>query len=130
MQERLSHVIDERLRRIVGDKANRQFPRNEFRSSWTSREIVHQVAAFLLTLILELLAHHLVCAGLMTIGVVFKPSAALGTIDGPAGEDARSLDDVRLAISAVYSQRVQLHQLTRVVLVQPLRLELFVAFLD
>src|SRR5215510_5884158 len=41
------------------------------------------------------------------------------TIDRPAGEPARYFGDVALRVAAVHAEGVQLHQLTRVVLVEP-----------
>ncbi len=43
------------------------------------------------------------------------------TIHSPAGEDARDIADVLLAVAAIHSERVQLHQLAGIVLVDPLR---------
>ena len=42
-----------------------------------------------------------------------------GAVDRPAGEGPRHLGDVALGVAAVDAQRVQLHQLARVVLVEP-----------
>ena len=44
-------------------------------------------------------------------------AAEIAAVDGPAGERARDLDHVLLRIAAVDAERVQLHQLARVVLV-------------
>src|SRR6266850_5035277 len=42
-------------------------------------------------------------------------------LDRPSGERARDLGDVFLRVAAVHAERVQLHQLAAVVLVEPLR---------
>ena len=61
--------------------------------------------------------------GLVAAVVHARPEDETGvvarTLDRPAGERARHLGDVRLRVAAVHAERVQLHQLARVVLVQP-----------
>ena len=64
--------------------------------------------------------------GLLT-GIVHEAAntnsgLCVGLADGPAGEAARDRDHVLLRVAAVHAQRVQLHQLAAVVLVQPVRL--------
>ena len=54
-------------------------------------------------------------------GSNLKPPPCRGLLDRPAGERARHLGDVLLRVAAVDAERVQLHQLARVVLVQPAR---------
>src|SRR5579884_3910579 len=54
--------------------------------------------------------------------IVIKESAALiRSTNGPAGEATRDFNDVLLRVAAVYSKRVQLHQLAGVILVQASR---------
>ena len=47
-----------------------------------------------------------------------EAAALLRAIDRPARQDARDFDHVLLRVAAVHAERVQLHQLARVVLVQ------------
>jgi len=57
----------------------------------------------------------------VAVFVEFEAAAALGAIDRPAGEDARSLDDVGLRITAVDAEGMQFHQLAGVVFIEPFR---------
>ena len=57
----------------------------------------------------------------MAIGVELEAAAALRPVDCPASEDARHLGHVGLRVAAIDAQRVQLHQLARVVFIQALR---------
>ena len=54
-------------------------------------------------------------------GVEAEAAALPRLLDRPAGERARDLGDVLLRVAAVDAERVQLHQLAAVVLVQALR---------
>ena len=45
-------------------------------------------------------------------------TALLRAVDRPARQDPRDLDDVLLRVAAVHAERVEFHQLARVVLVQ------------
>ena len=62
----------------------------------------------------------LFCAGLVAVGIEFESAAALGAVDGPAGEDARHLGDVGLGVAAVDAEGVQFHQFAGVVFVESL----------
>ena len=57
-------------------------------------------------------------AGVVHLRAEDEAAALLRPIDRPAREDARHLDDVLLRVAAVDAERVQLHQLARVVLVE------------
>src|SRR6266481_7019258 len=47
-----------------------------------------------------------------------KTGALAGSADAPAGEATRHFSDIVLRITAVHAERVQLHQLTRVILIE------------
>src|SRR5260370_15294058 len=51
--------------------------------------------------------------------VVEEASTLLRSLNRPARKAARHFDYVLLCVSAVYAQRVELHQLASVILVQP-----------
>ena len=51
--------------------------------------------------------------------IELKLGNPVGVVDRPAGERARDGDDVGLRVAAVDAERVQLHQLAAVVLVEP-----------
>src|SRR5947207_1387903 len=57
-------------------------------------------------------------------------TATLGRrLDRPAGEGTRDVDHILLRVSAIYAERVELEQLTPVVLVQALSLPLLLCLL-
>ena len=69
------------------------------------------------------LAEQMSRSGLMPFGIEHKARAGLIEVehrraDGPAGEHARELGDVRLRVAAVHAQRMQLQDLAREILVQ------------
>src|SRR5256884_5320539 len=49
----------------------------------------------------------------------FEVSALLGTLDAPAGENARDVDHVLLRVAAVDAQGMQLQELPGIVLIDP-----------
>src|SRR5437773_11763196 len=51
--------------------------------------------------------------------VKFEVSALLGTLDAPAGENARDVDHILLCVAAVDAEGVELEQLPGVVLIDP-----------
>ena len=64
-------------------------------------------------------AEHELGARVVHPGPEDVPRVSLWLGDRPAGEAARYLDHVLLRVAAVHSERVELEQLARVVLVQP-----------
>jgi hypothetical protein len=70
----------------------------------------------------NLYTQHCFLALIVNAIVVNKFAPAIRLVDGPPGEATGDFDDVVLRISAVHTQRVKLHQLTRVVLIQATRL--------
>ncbi len=64
------------------------------------------------------MAQHQLLALVVQFIVEEKPAALAGFENRPAGEAARHFGDVVLRVAAVHAERVQLHQLAPVVLVQ------------
>src|SRR6266513_1884609 len=58
-----------------------------------------------------------------------KTTTLSGRLDRPAGEGTRDVDHILLRVSAIYAERVELEQLTPVVLVQALSLPLLLCLL-
>ena len=69
-------------------------------------------------MLLDFFAEDFLGAGLVAALVELEAAAALRAVDGPAGEDARHLGDVRLGVAAVDAEGVQLHQFASVVFVE------------
>ena len=66
-------------------------------------------------------AEHDLLAGIVQARIEAEAAAEPRRLNRPAGERARDLGDVLLRVAAVDAERVELHQLAPVVLVQALR---------
>ena len=125
VEELLRRAIDQRLGRLVGDEPLRELEGNVMRGGRMPREQVERAFAFFESLP----AGNFVPSSTFVAGVVhLRPEdelpARLRPIDRPARQDPRELDDVLLRVAAVDAERVELHQLARVVLVEPRALTL------
>ena len=65
------------------------------------------------------LAQHVLGIRIVQPLVEFESRVATRLVNCPSGEAARHLGHVFLRVAAVHAQRVQLHQLARVILIQP-----------
>src|SRR5271165_7283421 len=79
---------------------------------------VQHFPAFALAVGLDLLAEHELRPRLVPTRIELKASAFERLVDGPSGEDFRSFGDVALRVSAIHAERVQLQQLTAIILVE------------
>jgi hypothetical protein len=118
-EEGLRHPVHQRLRRIVGDEALRQLLGNEVRRGRMPRQnIQHLLAVFDAAAGRDHVAQHDLLALVVQLVVVEEAAAFTRLLNAPAGEAARHFGDVFLRVAAVHAERVQLHQLAPVVLVQ------------
>src|SRR5205085_759422 len=129
---------DERLARFVRDEVAAQLRRDELGGRGVRDEYVQDLLAVLhASAARNLLAEHNLLAVVVEArreeegagaavlsGVVAVDAAAARLVDSPAGERARNLLHVLLRVAAVNAQRVQLHQLACVVLVDAALLSL------
>src|SRR6185312_8216166 len=83
------------------------------------REHLQRLHTFLLAILLEFLAQHDLCTGLVHALFKLEFTALLRLLDGPSGEHLCELGHILLRVSAIYAEGVQLHDLARVVFVQP-----------
>src|SRR5947209_15455791 len=111
-------MLNERLRRIVRNEAHRQLLADEVRCGGMMREHFQRLHAFLFAVILELLAKHDLGSGLVHTIVEPEVSASLRALDAPAGKNLGEFRYILLGVTAVYAERVQLHDLSRVILIQ------------
>ena len=118
LREHRRAPVDERLRRLVADEMPRELGRDERRRRRRVRDDVeHVLAVFLSAAGREAVSKHRLFARVVRFGPE-NESAALADGDAPTGQRSRHLDDVMLRVAAVHAQRVQLHQLAGVVLVE------------
>src|SRR5689334_18176902 len=82
------------------------------------REHLEHLDALFLAVLLDLLAQDDLHAGFVHALVEIEVPATPRFFDGPAAEDARDLGHIFLRVTAVYPERVQLHELARVVFIQ------------
>ena len=115
----LRHAVHQSLRRIVAHKADGQLARKELRRGRPHGQHVQQLAALHLAVLFDLCAQHRFRSALVALRREYKVSAELRPIDGPAGEHARHLRHVGLRVAAIHAQRMQFHQLARIILIQP-----------
>ena len=83
-------------------------------------DVEHLLAVGLAAARLDDVAEHHLLAGVVQARVEREAAALPRAVDRPAGERARHLGDVLLRVAAVDAERVQLHQLAAVVLVEAL----------
>ena len=129
---------DERRAWVVRDEVAAELRRDELRGRGVRDEYVQDLLAVLdASAARNLLAEHNLLAVVVEArreeegagaavlsGVVAVDAAAARLVDSPSGERARDLLYVLLCVAAVNAQRVQLHQLARVVLVDAVLLSL------
>ena len=118
-QIRLRHAVHQSLGRIVAHKADGQLARKELRRGRPHGQHVQQLAALHLAVLFDLCAQHRFRSALVALRREYKVSAELRPIDGPAGQHARHLRHVGLRVAAIHAQRMQFHQLARIILIQP-----------
>ena len=120
VEKLLRRAVDERLGRLIGDEALRQLEGDVARGVRVLRQHVQDAfALFLAAAFREIRAEDHLLARVVHLGTEQEAAAHARLIDRPARERARDLDDVLLGVAAVDAERVQLHQLTRVVFVEP-----------
>src|SRR5262245_45710037 len=83
------------------------------------RENLQHFHAFALSMVADLVSENVLVARFVGALVEAETSAALRLIDAPAGQHLGQFGDVFLRVAAIDSERVQLHDLARVVFVQP-----------
>src|SRR6185436_10210584 len=115
-EKALRHAVDERRRRRIGDQALAELRREELRGRRMAREKADHRLPFLDSAA----GAEALSEDELRLAVVEKTAereARVAAIDAPAGEHACKLGDVLLRVAAIDAERVQLHQLARIVLV-------------
>src|SRR5262249_30863676 len=117
--EPLGRAIDERGRRRVGHKPAHELRRDECRGGGRSgEEVEHLLAVILAAAGPDVVPEDDLLSFVVEPRLEPERAAVAWLIDRPAGERARDIDDVGLRVAAVHAERVQLHQLAAVVLVE------------
>ena len=116
--ESFSHAIDQRSRRIVGDKPNGQLARDKASGSGAARQNIEHLHALFFAVLLDLVAKHHFDAGFVHAIVEIKFPAALRVAHRPAGKDLGDFGHVALGVAAIDTEGVQFHQLAAVIFVQ------------
>src|SRR5262249_1997675 len=112
-------AIDERRRRRVADETARELGGNQTRRRWLPCEDVeHLLAVGLAAARFDHVAEHDFLAGIVEARIEPEAAAKPRVLDRPPREGARDLGHVLLRVAAVHAERVQLHQLAAVVLVE------------
>jgi hypothetical protein len=113
------HSRDQRGRGRVRDEAPHQLRRDEARGRRVAREdLDHALAVVTPAAGRDPLTEHDFLAAVVHARPEDEVPVGLRPVDRPAGERAGDLGDVLLCVAAVHAERVQLHQLARVVLVE------------
>ena len=113
----LRAAIDERLRRLVAHEVARELRRDEARRRRSTRDDVEHFLAFLDAAAgRELLPEDRLLARVVDRRI--EDELAGLPVERPSGERARDFLHVLLRVAAVDAERVQLHQLARIVLVE------------
>src|SRR4029079_6650019 len=116
--ERLSATIDERLGRLVAHEVPGELGCDEPRRGRMARDDVEHALTFVLPVAgRELLAENYLLAGVVDVRV--EEELTVLTLERPSGQCTGDFLYVLLRVSAVHAERVQLHQLARIVLVEP-----------
>src|SRR5207237_9196902 len=112
-------ALDERRRRLIGDEAAHELGGGEARGG---RGMEQQAQDSLAVVLAAARGYPQAEDGLLAAVVHPRTEdearGVARTVDRPARERARHLGDVLLRVAAVDAERVQLHQLARVVLVE------------
>ena len=111
--------IDQRRGRRVADEPPRQLGRHEPRRRGMRGEQVEHLLAVLDSAGANLVSEDDLLAIVVNPRFEQEVAAYSRIADRPAGERPRHLGDVLLRVAAVDAERVQLHQLARVVFVEP-----------
>src|SRR5262249_26992700 len=114
-----SHAIDQRRWRVVAHEANGQLARDELRGRRMVREQLQHLHTFLLAVVFDLVSENGLRARLVHALIEIEISAAAWIANGPTSEAFRNFRNITLRVTAIDTERVQLHQLAAVVLVQP-----------
>ena len=86
----------------------------------TGEDVEHLLAVGFAAAGLDDVAEHDLLTRIVQPRIEGEAAALARLVDRPAGEGARDFGDVLLRVAAVHAERVQLHQLAAVVLVQSL----------
>ena len=82
------------------------------------REHLERFHAFLLTVFLKFLAQHHLLSRFVLALIKVEFATLLWAFNAPPGQNLCQFGDVVLRVSAIYSECVELHHLTRIVFVQ------------
>src|SRR6185503_7264510 len=114
---RLRAPIDERLGRFVADEMPGELRRDETRRGWVPRDDIEHALTFVLTVTgREFLPENHLLAGVVNVRV--EDELAALPLERPSGQGTRDFLHVLLRVAAVDAERVKLHQLAGVVLVE------------
>ena len=120
--ERRGHALHQRRGRIVLHEVARQLGGDEpRRGRMPHQDVDDALAVALAAARRNRVAEHALAARIVGARPEEIRAALARLIDGPAGEAARHFGDVLLGVAAVHAERVQLHQLAGVVLVEAAR---------
>ena len=117
------HTVHDALRRCVADEAHAQFFRDELGRARVAAHDVHQrLQVLLLASGGNDMPQHSLLAIVMPVvaevALACIQSKGAAAVKGPAGQATRGLAHIGLRIAAIHAQRVQLHQLARIVLIR------------
>src|SRR5207253_7071356 len=107
------------LRRVVADKAARQFCRDESRGCrMRCQNVQHAFAVRDAAAGQNFVTEHDFLTVIMQSRPIEKETLLVWLLNGPATEATRDFLYVLLCVSAVDAERVQLHQLARIIFVE------------
>ena len=112
-----SEPLHQHFGRVVGDEEERKLPADEARRGRVPREQIERLVHFGRAAPADGAPEQQLVAIVMASRDELRHFAV--EVDAEAGEDACELLHVALGVAAVYAERVQLHQLAGVVLVDP-----------